>query len=127
MNVCGNRRGDPACPDGNALPHSAEVSGRTGVPLVAKARMGTGLKAIEDALHRRRNLSLRDDVKRLSADWKQRRSTFAIELVFGLEAAVAGRPDRTLHVVFEMPHSATHGSGCQPFICLEKSTGTFAI
>lgn len=72
MNVYSNRRGDPACPDGNALPHSAEVSGRTGVPLVAKARMGTGRKAIEDALHQRRNVSHRDDVRWLSADWKQR-------------------------------------------------------
>lgn len=44
-------RGDPACPDGNALPNCAEVSGRTGVPLVAKARMGTGLNAIEGAVH----------------------------------------------------------------------------
>lgn len=101
------------------------------MPLFAKARMGTGLKATEDALHRRRNLSLGDDVKRLSADWKQRRSTFAIELVFDLKAAVVGRPDRTLHVVFETfplsRHSAIHDPGCQPFICLEKSTGTFAI
>jgi hypothetical protein len=70
MNVRSNRRGDPACPDGNALPNCAEVSGRTGLPLVAKARMGTGLDAIEGALHRRRSESRREDGRQLAADLK---------------------------------------------------------
>ena len=39
-----------ACPDGNALSHSAEVSGRTGVRFSVKVQRGSGLNAIEGAL-----------------------------------------------------------------------------
>ncbi|CUW96738.1 hypothetical protein AGR2A_Lc180146 [Agrobacterium genomosp. 2 str. CFBP 5494] len=104
------------------------MSGRTGVRLAAKARMGTGLNAIEGALHPA-------TIGKSPGGRQTAFRVFETEAIQPLRSspssAVAGRPDRALHVVFGtfalLAHSAIHGSGCQPFICLEKSTGTFAI
>ena len=91
---------DRACPDGNALTPSAEVSGRTGARLALKVERETPVTLSAGKTSDTRTKAAWMTLGGFPLIRDKWQSAFAIELAFDVVATVANRLDRILHIVF---------------------------